>query len=58
MVCLEVVFKTGVPVRSTAPFFGADSEHSSIAFPARETPSRKAKTVATLKCGLVKGFGV
>ncbi|CAE7821027.1 unnamed protein product [Symbiodinium sp. CCMP2592] len=31
MVCLEVVFKTGVPVR--------------------ETPSRKAKTVATLKCG-------
>ena len=34
MVCLEVVFKTGVPVR--------------------ETPSRKAKTVATLKCqGLV-----
>eukprot|EP00913_Durusdinium_trenchii_P005334 g4977.t1 len=29
--CLEVVFKTGVPVR--------------------ESPSRKAKTVATLKCG-------
>ncbi|CAE7610544.1 unnamed protein product [Symbiodinium sp. CCMP2592] len=31
MVCLEVVFKTGVPVR--------------------EAPNRRAKTVATLKCG-------
>ena len=29
--CLEVVFKTGVPVR--------------------EAPNRRAKTVATLKCG-------
>ena len=52
MVCLEVVFKTGVPVRCPCQCRLSAEFHRLPTPGARETPSRKAKTVATLKCRL------